>query len=179
MAGVNPVDLHDARIRLRQAREEDADAITTACQDPEIQRWIPVPLPYEPRHALEWIAARASAWAEDQELNWIVTDTDDRLLGTVALHPHDESMRAVGFWTAPWARRQGVTTAATRLVCRWAFDELRLERVEWWAAVGNTGSRRVAERLGFTVEGTCRARLLHRDERRDAWVGGLLRDELR
>jgi RimJ/RimL family protein N-acetyltransferase len=70
-------------------------------------------------------------------------------------------------------------TAATRLVCRWAFDELHLERVEWWAGVGNTGSRRVAERLGFTIEGTCRARLMHRGERMDAWVGGLLRGELR
>ena len=179
MTSVNPVDLHDEQVRLRQARPEDAEAITAACQDPETQRWIPVPVPYEHKHAHEWIGARARGWAEDQELNWIVTDADDRLIGTVALHAHDETMRAIGFWTAPWARRQGVTTAATRLACHWAFDELHLERIEWWAAVGNTGSRRVAERLGFTIEGTCRARLMHRGERQDAWVGGLLRGELR
>jgi RimJ/RimL family protein N-acetyltransferase len=179
MTSVNPVDLHDEQVRLRQARPEDAEAITAACQDPETQRWIPVPVPYESKHAHEWIGARARGWAEDQELNWIVTDADDRLLGTVALHAHDETMRAIGFWTAPWARRQGVTTAATRLACRWAFDELHLERIEWWAAVGNTGSRRVAERLGFTIEGTCRARLMHRGERQDAWVGGVLAGELR
>jgi RimJ/RimL family protein N-acetyltransferase len=45
--------------------------------------------------------------------------------------------------------------------------------------VGNEGSRRVAQKLGFTMEGTCRARLLHRGERVDAWVGGLLPGELR
>jgi RimJ/RimL family protein N-acetyltransferase len=178
MSRVNPVDLIDDQVRLRQARPDDAEAITTACQDPETQRWIPVPVPYETKHAQEWIAARAGAWAEDQELNWIVTDADDRLLGTVALHPHDETMREIGFWTAPWARGQGVTTAACRLVCRWAFEELHLERVEWWAAVGNIGSRKVAERLGFSIEGTCRKRLLHRGERQDAWVGGVLRGEL-
>ena len=179
MADVNPVDLSDGQVRLRQARPEDVEAITTACQDPETQRWIPVPVPYEARHAQEWVAARAGAWADDQELNWIVVDPDDRLLGTVGLHPHDDTMREIGFWTAPWARGRGVTTAATRLVCRWAFDELRLERVEWWAAVGNIGSRKVVEKLGFTIEGTCRNRLLHRGERTDAWVGGLLRGELR
>jgi RimJ/RimL family protein N-acetyltransferase len=108
-----------------------------------------------------------------------VTDTEDRLLATVALHPHDETMREIGFWAAPWARRLGVTTAATRLACRWGFEELGLERVEWWAAVGNWGSRRVVERLGFTVEGTCRGRLLHRGVRTDAWVGGMLAGELR
>lgn len=179
MASVNPADLSDGQVRLRQARPDDAEAITSACQDPEIQRWIPVPVPYQPKHAEEWIAARAHAWAEDQELNWIVTDADDRLLATVALHPHDETMRVIGYWTAPWARGRGVMTAAARLVCRWAFDELHQERLEWWAAVGNTGSRRVAERLGFTIEGTCRQRLPHRGGRQDAWVGGLLPGELR
>ena len=88
-------------------------------------------------------------------------------------------MREIGFWTAPWARGRGVMTAAARLVCRWGFDELGLERIEWWANVGNDASRRVAEKLGFTMEGTCRRRLLHRGERVDGWVGGLLRGELR
>jgi RimJ/RimL family protein N-acetyltransferase len=70
-------------------------------------------------------------------------------------------------------------TDAARLVCRFAFEVLGLQRVEWWARVGNEGSRRVAEKLGFTMEGTCRARLLHRGERVDGWVGGLLPGDLR
>ena len=177
---MDPVELHDGRLLLRMARPEDADDVTEACRDPETQRWIPVPVPYETKHAQEWIAERPSAWASDQELNWIVSDpAGGRLLGTVALHPHDQTMREIGFWTAPWARRQGVTTAATRLVCRWAFDDLRLERIEWWAGVGNWGSRRIAEQLGFSIEGTCRNRMPHRGERRDAWVGGLLPGDLR
>jgi RimJ/RimL family protein N-acetyltransferase len=177
---MEPVELRDEQVLLRQARPEDADAVTQACQDPETQQWIPVPVPYETAHAEQWISQRAAAWADDQELNWIVADNEDgRVLGTVALHPLDETMWEIGFWTAPWARRQGVTTAACRLACRWGFDELNLQRVEWWAGVGNWGSRRVAERLGFTIEGTCRARLPHRGERKDAWVGGLLRGELR
>ena len=98
----------------------------------------------------------------------------------VGLHARDATMREIGFWTAPWARGQGVMTAAARLVCRWGFDELqpRAHRV-----VGRRRQRRARggspRRLGFTVEGTCRARLLHRGERLDAWVGGLLRGELR
>ena len=177
---MDPVELRDDRLLLRQATPEDAEAVTAACQDPETQRWIPVPVPYEEKYAREWIAGRAQAWAEDKELNWIVSRASDGvLLGTVSLHAFDDSMREIGFWTAPWARRQGVTTDAVRLVCRWGFESLDLRRIEWWAAVGNTGSRRVAERLGFSVEGTCRARLLHRGERVDAWVGGLLPGELR
>ncbi len=83
-------------------------------------------------------------------------------------------MREIGYWTAPWARGQGVMTDAARLVCRFGFDVLGLERIEWWAGVGNDACWRVAEKLGFTREGTCRCRLLHRGERLDGWVGGLL-----
>ena len=70
-------------------------------------------------------------------------------------------------------------TAAARLVCRLGFDVLRLERIEWWAAVGNDGSLRVAEKLGFSARAPAGRRLLHRGERRDGWVAGLLAGELR
>jgi RimJ/RimL family protein N-acetyltransferase len=178
---MDPVELFDARLLLRLPAERDVDAITKACQDPDIQHWIPVPVPYERTHAVEFVASRPERWAaDDGEMTFAVTDAaDGRLLGMVGLHARDASMKEIGFWTAPWARRQGVMTDAARLVCRFGFEMLGLQRVEWWARVGNEGSRRVAQKLGFTMEGTCRARLLHRGERVDAWVGGLLPGELR
>jgi RimJ/RimL family protein N-acetyltransferase len=178
---MDPVELFDARLLLRLPAERDVDAITKACQDPDIQHWIPVPVPYERTHAVEFVASRPERWAaDDGEMTFAVTDAaDGRLLGMVGLHARDASMKEIGFWTAPWARRQGVMTDAARLVCRFGFEMLGLQRVEWWARVGNEGSRRVAQKLGFTMEGTCRARLLHRGERVDAWEGGLLPGELR
>ena len=109
-------------------------------------------------------------------MTFAVTDAaSGRLLGDGrAARAATPAMREIGYWTAPWARGQGVMTAAARLACRFGFDVLGLERIEWWAAVGNDASRRVAEKVGFTVEGTCRARLPHRGERLDGWVGGLL-----
>jgi RimJ/RimL family protein N-acetyltransferase len=178
---MDPVELLDDRLVLRMPAEADIDAITQACQDPEIQRWVPVPVPYERAHAAQFVASRPERWAaDDGEMTFAVTDArDGRLLGMVGLHAHDATMREIGFWTAPWARGQGVMTAAARLVCQFGFEVLGLQRVEWWASVGNQASRRVAEKLGFTLEGTCRGRLLHRGERVDAWVGGLLVGELR
>jgi RimJ/RimL family protein N-acetyltransferase len=178
---MDPLELYDERLVLRLPADGDVDAITAACQDPELQHWVPVPVPYERTHAVEFVASRPERWAaDDGEMTFAVTDaTDGRLLGMVGLHAHDATMREIGFWTAPWARRQGVMTEAARLVCRFGFEMLGLRRIEWWARVGNEPSRRVAEKLGFTMEGTCRARLLHRGERVDAWVGGLLAGELR
>jgi RimJ/RimL family protein N-acetyltransferase len=177
---MDPVELSDGRLVLRLPTDDDVAEITRACQDPELQRWVPVPVPYAPEHAAAWVADTRPSWTEERELRWVITDAQDPApLGAVGLHAHDPSMREIGFWLAPWARGRGVMTGAARLACGWGFDDLGLRRIEWWANVGNEASRAVALRLGFTMEGTCRARLLHRGERVDGWVGGLLPGELR
>lgn len=177
-----PVTLTDGELLLRLPEEGDIPAITDACQDETLARWVPVPVPYLTEHAADFVATRPTAWADEDrgEMTWAVTSVDDgRLLAMVGLHARDATMREIGYWTAPWARNRGIMTAAARLACRFGFDQLGLQRIEWWAGVGNDGSRRVAEKLGFTMEGSCRSRLPHRGERLDGWVGGLLPGELR
>lgn len=180
-SALSPVELRTDRLLLRLPDERDVDAITAACQDAELSRWVPVPVPYDVSHAQEFVASRRERWAaDDGEMTFAVTGaTDGRLVAMVGLHAHDPSMREIGYWTAPWARGDGVMTEAARAVCRFGFEVLRLRRIEWWAGVGNEASWRVAEKLGFRREGTCRARLLHREERLDGWVAGLLPGELR
>jgi RimJ/RimL family protein N-acetyltransferase len=63
-------------------------------------------------------------------------------------------------------------------VIDWAFSALGVERLEWAAEAGNVASRAVALRLGFVMEGTQRARIVHRGTRRDAWVAALLPTDL-
>ena len=59
----------------------------------------------------------------------------------------------------------------------WAFVERGMHRVEWRCAPGNHASRRVAERLGFTHEGTLREVFPVREERQDLEVWALLARE--
>lgn len=180
MSYPGPVTLTDGRLLLRLPEPGDVAAITEACQDELTARFVPVPVPYTEEHARSFVEERAQRWqADDGEMTWAITDAaDGRLLGMVGLHARDTSMREIGFWAAPWARGRGVMTDAARLVCRFGFEVLRLERIEWQAVTGNVASRRVAEKLGFQQEGTSRAGLLHRGDRVDGWVAGLLPGEL-
>lgn len=177
---MDPVELSDDRLLLRLPVRADVGDITRACRDPELQLWIPVPVPYERIHAEQWIDDTERSWAEDRELRWVIIEPEvgPGPIGAIGLHARDATMREIGFWMAPWARGRGVMTDAVRLVCRWGFAELGLGRIEWWANVGNYASRRVAEKAGFTMEGTARARLLHRGVRVDGWSAGLLPGEL-
>ena len=39
------------RLLLEAPSATDIDAITAACQDPDIQRWVPIPVPYARQEA--------------------------------------------------------------------------------------------------------------------------------
>ncbi|GAA3303124.1 hypothetical protein GCM10020295_50890 [Streptomyces cinereospinus] len=84
----------------------------------------------------------------------------------------------IGFWTTRCHRGRGYMTEAARAASRWVFADQCVDRLEWRAEVGNTASRAVAEKAGFTVEGTLRAALNNNGVRRDCWVGSLLPSDL-
>ncbi|WP_037575836.1 GNAT family N-acetyltransferase [Phaeacidiphilus oryzae] len=179
-----PPVLTTARLVLRPLGAPDVDAVTEACQDPEIQRWTTVPSPYTRRDAETFVTELAPrGWAEHTLLNFGAFRRDDgALVSSIGLHArdlrHGEGIAEIGYWTATGQRGQGLTAEGVRAVCRWGFEELPVHRIEWLAVVGNEGSRAVAHRVGFHFEGTLRSRLLHRGERRDAWLGSLLPDDL-
>lgn len=145
---------------LRPWRENDADAVFAACQDPEIVRWTTIPFPYEHKHAESYVGPMsADAWTHKTAVNFAVTDVAGTLVGSfglVRMAPL-QSVAEVGYWVAPHARRQGVAVRAAAAVAEWALRDVGFARVELLAAQGNAGSRRVAERIGFRQEGVLRS----------------------
>jgi RimJ/RimL family protein N-acetyltransferase len=107
----------------------------------------------------------------------VIADVDsDDVLGTVALvrGAADPGRWSIGYWVAPWARRQGVATAAVRLLSRFGFDELGVQRIELLAEPENVGSVAVAEAAGFHRDGLMRDEIAIKGERYDAFMYTLL-----
>lgn len=181
------VTLRTDRLILRPWSERDIDAITEACQDPEIQRYVPLPVPYTRAHAEEFVretAPKGRAAGTDVIFGAFFAETGEPV-GSVGMHrlkglrsPHGGTGE-IGYWTAAGARGRGFMTEVAREVCRWGFEELGLARIEWLAAAGNEASWRVVEKVGFTREGTLRSYAVFRDQRVDMWIGSLLRTEVR
>ncbi|MEU4550811.1 GNAT family N-acetyltransferase [Micromonospora violae] len=168
-------------LRLRPMEEQDLDAVVQTCQDPETIRWTTVPDPYARADAQGYQAYSRDAWARGDAACFVIADPDDSYAGTIDLRlsPADPLLADVGFLTAPNARGRGYMTAALLALSAWGFTALGLARVEWKANVGNDASRRVAEKAGFSFEGTARGGVQHRGERADAWVAALLAGDLR
>src|SRR5919198_3378091 len=110
------MELHDGEIELRPWREEDAPAVYEACQDVEIQQWIPViPRPYTMDDALAFVTGEA---VPDITHSLAITERGE-VVGAIGLRVNDQSRTGnIGYWSAPHARGRGITTRALRLVSR-------------------------------------------------------------
>jgi RimJ/RimL family protein N-acetyltransferase len=81
------------------------------------------------------------------------------------------------FGDAAWGH--GYATEAARVLLRWAFETLDLNRVQAETDTRNVASARVLEKLGFVREGTLREDCVVNGEVSDSWVYGLIRREWR
>ena len=162
------MELRDGEIELRKWREEDAVGVYEACQDADIQQWIPViPRPYTMADALAFVRGEA---APDITHSLAITE-NGALVGALGMRVNEQSrIGHIGYWCAPWARGRGVTTRALRLLSRYGLDELGLERLELVTDPDNRASQRVAEKVGFEREGVLRSHMPHPDGRRRASV---------
>jgi RimJ/RimL family protein N-acetyltransferase len=153
--------LSDGVVSLRPWTLDDVPAIAVACADPEIANWIhQLPSPYGEKDAREYVVSTEAAWRDRLGAFFAVVDcADGGLVGSIAVHVLDPELAnvEVGYWAAAPARGRGLTTRALRLLSRWALDDVGAQRVQLRADVLNAASLRVAEKAGFTREGTSRA----------------------
>jgi RimJ/RimL family protein N-acetyltransferase len=163
-------------ILLRPWREDDAPAVYAACQDPELQHWLPhLPRPYTHHDAYAFVTGALGLGP----YQFAITE-DATLVGSIALRVGKHETGYVGYWCEKGARGRGITTRALRRVCCYGLDDLALERLDLTADVENLASQRVAEKIGFRREGVMRSHLRRPDgHRRDSVLFSLLPGELR
>jgi RimJ/RimL family protein N-acetyltransferase len=148
--------LRDGDLALRPKTPDDADALTAACQDPEIPRWTAVPSPYTRADAERFIVASEAEATAGRTASLLAVDArDDRLLGSFSVMELDRApgYGEIGYWVAAEARGQGIAPRAVRLLTGWAHRELGLTRIEILAHPDNAPSCRVAEKAGFRSTG--------------------------
>ncbi len=177
---MEPVTLSTGRLLMRTVGPKDTHTVYEAAQDPDIQRWTTIPSPYLFEHAQNFTDQLApEGWANASMFTWgLFLPEGEVLVGMLGLTMRSMSGAEIGFWGTKEHRGHGYITEAVLAASRWAFVHLSIDRVEWRAEVGNAPSRAVAERTGFTIEGTLRSAIVHQGVRRDCWVGSLLPSDL-
>ena len=126
---------------IRELEPEDQFWIERASEDSEIQKW----------------TANGGRSVDDRKSWAILKDLEP--VGVISLHSVDllTSAADVGYWVAPWGRRQGAVSAALRLVESELTQIPGVKSIQLSIMEGNDASIALASSLGYELvsAGSC------------------------
>lgn len=148
--------------------------------DADVLRYTGVPLPTPP----DWVCTWRQRFVDhdDRENFALVDETRGQHAGFVgwavrfAINRDDSSLE-IGYAVAPWARGRGVATQALASLTRTSLGE-GFQRIVLQIQTANLASQRIAEKVGYTLEGTQRSVHTKNGERADLQLWSLLPGEL-
>lgn len=172
--------LHGERITLRPVRETDLDAMHAA--HVEIRTRGPFfPLGVISESLFRRRFAETGFWEREEGTLLIVTH-DDEMAG------HIEFFKPVTYWDAFELSYQlyddrfagrGLVTEAVQLMTDYLFGAKKQHRIQLDIVPENAASRRIAEKCGFTLEGTARGAMFNGGGNQDLLIYSLLRTDPR
>jgi RimJ/RimL family protein N-acetyltransferase len=180
---IQSVELTEGDIVVRPYRVEDIPLVYESAREslPAISRWMPWCHPnYSIEETKEFVLSRAERWDNDAEYGFGIFRPGGRHLGGVGVNfiNRIHQMANLGYWVRSSETGQGIASRATRLVGRFAVEQLGLQRIEILAATGNVPSQRVAENAGAVKEAVLRKRLRLHGEPVDAVLYSLVAEDL-
>ena len=149
--------LETSRLWLRWLRASDAPAITVICSLPEVaQMTASIPHPYPVGEAERFILqARGATSGGDALILAITAKNKSRtVIGIVSAQAVGRSDVEIGYVIAPAQAGRGFATEALTALVDAAFNLTLARAIIAETRVGNTASRRVLEKCGFTHQAT-------------------------
>ena len=161
-----PERLQTERLTLRPPRAGDGSTVNEAVLESleGLQRWMPwsVPTPTVEQSEM-WCRRAGSDFLARKQLPLLLFLRESAgetatFVGSSGLHRIDWEVPRfeIGYWVRRRFEGQGYVTEAAAAITRFAFEALGANRVEIRTDDRNKRSWRVAERLGFRLEGVLR-----------------------
>jgi RimJ/RimL family protein N-acetyltransferase len=172
--------LKGEQIVLRPVRETDLDQLYEAHVDIRNRgRFFPLGVQSEP--AFRKAFAENGFWEKEEGL-LVIVGPNAEIAG------HIEFYKPVNYWDAFELSYQlydgrfagrGFTTEAIQLLVDYLFSVKKQGRIQLDIAPDNAASRRIAEKCGFTLEGTARSAFFNDGRSQDLLIYSLVRDDPR
>ncbi|MRG61062.1 GNAT family N-acetyltransferase [Agromyces sp. CFH 90414] len=172
--------LHGDRVSLRTVREDDLPALYRAHEDLRHRgAFFPLGVQSESRFRRDF--AETGLWETD-EGTLLIIDPAGEVAG------HIEFFVPISYWDAYelsyllYGDRfagHGYTTEAVQLLVDYLFGAKKRNRIQLVIVPENAASRRIAEKCGFTLEGTARGAFYNGGRNHDVVVYSLLADDPR
>ena len=150
----------DDETELRLPTELDAIEIFQVVREnlKYLQRWMPWATDdYSLDSARAFIKNNLQSLADKHEFNVTIIYCN-KIVGVIGFHSLDWANKSInlGYWVSEEMQGRGLVTRAAEVLINYAFDVMRLNRLQINCAEENLKSRAIPERLGFNREGMFR-----------------------
>ena len=165
---------------LRPWQREDAADVARYADNGKIARNLRdvFPHPYTLADAREFIESCIAA--DEENALFRAIEADGRAVGSAALCLGSDVYQKtaeLGYWLAEDFWGKGIMTEAVKQLCREGFSRWNIQRIYAEPFAHNAGSRRVLEKVGFSLEGVMRRGVYKRGQVFDFCMYALLREE--
>lgn len=170
--------LEGKKIYFRPYCEKDIELVEFGKNNPDVRETLFLFSPM----TVEQVKAEMNSWANSKEiaLFTICRQEDNAAVGQTALVRIDYVSRAAVFYIAiydPQYWSKGYGGEATKLMLKYAFDILNMNRIQLHVCVENAKGVEAYKKAGFQIEGTLRKAMYHHNKYIDFYVMGILREE--
>lgn len=180
----NPVyRIETARLVVRCYNPSDATMLADSVGESveHLKPWMPwahnEPEPFEAK-AKRVVYFRGKFDLQQDYIYGIFNRGETRLLGGTGLHTRlGEKELEIGYWIHKDFVNQGLVTESTSALIKVAFEIIRIHRIEIHCDPANLASASVPRKLGFTHEGTLRAKTPFLERWSDSMIWALLDSE--
>ena len=152
--------LETERLWLRQATQQDAEAVFAVFSDPKVTQFHDLDTFTQLDEAIEVIERRAKGFESRHGIRWgIARKQDNTLIGSCGF-TWDRAANAaeVGYELSSQFWRQGIMSEALRAILNYGFRSKEVQFVIAEIMLKNIASRRLLEKLGFQSQGILRGR---------------------
>ena len=174
-----------SRLIIREYKPEDVADLVRNINNLNVSRYMAViPFPYAVKDARWWIKQCAERNHEIPRTHYdlgIELKSEKRLIGGIGLEDVNmkNSTAELGYWLGEPYWRNGYMTEVLRAMLNFAFDKLKLRRIEIPTFVENLASTSLARKLGAKPEGIKRqaVKSLSTGKIHDTNIQGLLKKD--
>jgi len=146
--------LETDRLRLRPYRRDDLDDLHAMFSDPEHMYWYPAP--YDRKESAAWLERQLTSYRDRGFGLLIVEDrATGEFLGSVGpamMLVEGVEHVEIGWHTRPGRKGEGIAPEAGAASRDWAFENLEVDHLIALVRPENTGSNRVAQKIGMHVD---------------------------
>ncbi|CAM4060852.1 GNAT family N-acetyltransferase [Lederbergia lenta] len=171
----------DKDLNLKLIQLEDCDRVFELTNQSReyLREWLPwLDTTTKVEDTKKFIQFCMNSYAENKSMNTVILLKGD-IVGVAGFNEIDWSNRIayIGYWLGKEYQGNGIMTRVAKGLTDFAFNELKLNRVDIRAAVENRKSRSIPERLGFVNEGCIREAEWLYDHHVNHIVYGMLAEE--